>query len=100
MTMMKQFLEWEIQWRHPYGKATIWANNGTMPDSRGARRPEADETPEQVAQTLVHDHLPKEGACRIAIWNTVGVGKPPILVAGWAENGTIDVRPYETAKAA
>jgi hypothetical protein len=92
-------LEWEIQWQQPYGRSAIWANNGTLDNSRGAHRMKPNETAQEAARTLVRAHLPREGAYRIAIWDAIGVGRPPILLASWGENETMDVRPYGTATA-
>jgi hypothetical protein len=87
-------LEWEIQWRQPFGRSAIWANNGTLENSRGAHRMKPNETAKEVARALVSDHLPREGAYRIAVWDTVGVGSPPILLASWGEDGAPTVGPY------
>jgi hypothetical protein len=88
---------WEVQEFQPGG---WWANPGTLDCGvYGDKKGETD-TPEELAREIVEFHVPRRGVFRVAIWDTLGVGKPPILVATWNGDGTIDVRPYEALEAA
>jgi hypothetical protein len=89
---MKTVYSWEVQELQPGG---WWANPGNLNRGVcGGKKGETD-TPEELAREIVEFYVPRRGVYRAAIWDTLGVGKPPILVATWNGDGTIDVRPYE-----
>jgi hypothetical protein len=92
-SLNKPRLEWEIQKQQHFGGTAIWANPGTLGRGTHDMRTGKYENPEEFARELVRDHLPRDGAYRIAIWDTVGVGKPPILIAAWNDDA-IEVQPY------